>query len=93
MAEQGEAAPVRLQEVHAVTSNPYLEHEWDLLEPDRDHLVAVVFRVNMGRDAFPVPVVMDRRQTPEDRMIPEARRRAEAILRAAADELAGQDRG
>jgi hypothetical protein len=61
MAEQDETAKVWLQEIAPVKTTLYLEHELDLLEADRDHLVAVIFRVNMGRDAFPVPVLMDRR--------------------------------
>ena len=91
MAEDGETAEVRLQEIAPVKGTFYLEHEWDLLEPDRDHLVAVIFRVSMGHDAFPVQVIMDRRQTPEDRMVREARRRAEVMLRAAAREIADQN--
>jgi hypothetical protein len=83
MAEQGETASVRLQEIAAVKSTAYLDAEWDLIAPDSDHLIAVIFRVNMGRDAFPLPVLMDRRETAEDLLVQEARKRAEAMLRAA----------
>jgi hypothetical protein len=52
------------------------------------HFVAVTFRVRMGRDAFPVRVVMDLRQTPDDLLILEARKRAWTLLNAAADTVA-----
>lgn len=38
--------------------------------------MVVVFRVNLGRDAFPLRVLVDRRNLADDDIVPEARRRA-----------------
>ena len=94
MAEQGETAEVRLQEIVSLGKagggrEHYLPSELHRIEvDDLDHLVAVVFRVSIGRDAFPVQVLMDQRQTSDDLLIREARKRAWAMLSAAADATA-----
>jgi hypothetical protein len=72
----------------------YTEVECDTFRDDREHLMFVSFRVRMGKDAFPIRVLLDRRETPDDRLVPEARRRAAVMLRAAVRVLEdGEDPG
>jgi hypothetical protein len=84
MPQEAEKATVRL--FHIEWQPPmdlYKDEEVGRMGEDRPHLMMVSFRVTCGRDAFPIRVLMDRRQANEDSLIRDARKRAEAMLRAA----------